>query len=223
MPRHLVHVVDGDAPFRHSVARMLAKCGYAVVEHPDGWSFVGAAEACASGCGLVDVALPDMDGMTLQQILKDRGITMPLVFMTVFMTGPAAAATAETGPADVIGKSFDRRTLLFAINAALLRNGVAEDPELAEFRTRLARLSEREREVLDGIVAGLPTRVIAARLGISPRTVDVHRAKIGVRLRVSGLPTLIRLSLAAGVTGGSNCRTRAPAREQPIHLPRERG
>ncbi|PWC52650.1 response regulator [Azospirillum sp. TSO22-1] len=201
MPEHLVHVVDDDTPFRQSVALMLAECGYAVMEHSDGWSFVRAVQARAVGCGLVDVSLPDLDGIELQQMLKDRGITVPLVFMTDRAAVPTVVRAMKAGAIDFIEKPFERRTLLSAIDAALARYDATEDPELAEFRTRLARLSHREREVLDGIVAGLPTRVIAYRLGISPRTVDAHRAKIGARLHVSGLPNLIRLSLAAGVTG----------------------
>lgn len=201
MPEHLVHVVDDDAPFRRSIALMLAECGFAVMEHPDGWSFVRAVQARAAGCGLVDVSLPDLDGIDLQQMLKDRGITMPLVFMTGRAAVPMVVRAMKAGAIDFIEKPFERRALLSAINAALARCDAPEDPELAEFRTRLAKLSGREREVLNGIVAGMSTRVIACRLGISPRTVDAHRAKIGARLHVSGLPNLIRLSLAAGVTG----------------------
>lgn len=201
MPEQLVHIVDDDAGFRRSAALMLAECGYAVTEHPDGWSFVRAAQGGAPGCALVDVSLPDLDGIELQQMLKDRGITMPLVFMTGRAAVPMVVRAMKAGAVDFIEKPFERRALLSAIDAALARCAAAEDPELAEFRTRLARLSDREREVLNGVVAGMPTRVIAGRLGISPRTVDAHRAKIGARLQVSGLPNLIRLSLAAGVTG----------------------
>jgi two-component system response regulator FixJ len=199
MPKRLVHIVDGDTPFRASVALLLEESGYAVAQHPDGMSFLNAVGNAPSGCALVDVSMPGLDGLALQRVLKERGIDIPLIFMTACARVPMAVRAMKGGAIDFIEKPFELPELLGAINAALARSAAPEDPELAAFREHLADLTDRELEVLRGIVAGLPTKVIAFNLGISPRTVDAHRAKIAARLRVSGVPNLIRLAIAAGV------------------------
>lgn len=200
MPKRLVHIVDDDAPFRASVALLLRESGYAVAEHPDGVRFLDAVGSAPSGCALVDVSMPGLDGLALQRALKERGIAMPLILMTARASVPTAVRAMKDGAIDFIEKPFDLPDLLAAIDAALARCAAPEDPEVAAFRERLADLTDREHEVLGGIVAGLPTKVIAFNLGISPRTVDAHRAKIAARLHVSGVPNLIRLAIAAGVT-----------------------
>ena len=201
MHDRLVHVVDDDAPFRESVALLLTASGYTVAEHPDGMSFLDTVSAAPSGCALVDVSMPGLDGLAIQQTLKERGVAIPVVLMTAQANVPMAVSAMKAGAIDFIEKPFELPDLIAAIEAALALDRTPEDPELAAFRRRVAGLTDREREVLGGIVAGLPTKVIAYNLGISPRTVDAHRARIAARLHVTGVPNLIRLSLAAGVTG----------------------
>ncbi|WP_431855346.1 response regulator transcription factor [Azospirillum sp.] len=191
--------MDDDTPFRESVALLLEADGYAVAEHPDGASFLDAIDSDPSGCALVDVSMPGLDGLALQQVLKERGIAIPLVLMTARASVPLAVRAMKAGAVDFVEKPFEHRTLLSAIDMALARTATPDDPELAVFRERLTDLTNREHEVLQGIVAGLPTKLIAFNLGISPRTVDAHRANIAARLHVSGVPNLIRLAIAAGV------------------------
>lgn len=209
LPAHIlpVHVVDDDAPFRDSLRLMLEACGLAVIDFACGRSFVDHAARAPGGCALVDVNMPDLNGLALQELLNERGLAMPVILMTGQADVPMAVRAMKAGAVDFIEKPFSLDTVLGAIAAAGARSPPAaslpavapDDPALAAFRSRLADLTPREREILEAVVAGSPTKVIAYDLGISPRTVHVHRARVGDKLGVTGLPNLVRLALAAGV------------------------
>ena len=136
-------------------------------------------------------------------MLNARGIGIPLIIMTGRADVPTAVRAMKAGAVDFIEKPFEPVTVFEAIEAAhaRLQPPVPDDPGVAAFRSRLADLTPREREVLEAVVGGNPTKVIAYHLDISPRTVHVHRARIGEKLNVTGLSNLVRLALAAGVTG----------------------
>lgn len=196
-----LHLVDDDAGFRASLATLLRTMGYRVEEYEGGRAFAAAAAGAAPGCALVDVCMPDLDGVTLLEDLAMQAIAMPVIILTGNATVPMAVQAMKAGAVDFLEKPFRPEALRMAVDSALARNGTAAlRTGTADFAGRLATLTPREREVLEGVVAGLPTKVIAYRLGISARTVDVHRARINDKLQVRGLSNLIRAALAAGVT-----------------------
>lgn len=196
-----VHIVDDDPPFRDSVRVMLEVSGYDVIEYDDGQAFAEQAAHAAPGCALVDVNMPGMDGIALQERLNDRGIAIPVIVMTGHADVAMAVRAMKAGAVDFVEKPFTLPDLIKAISAALARRGVVptEDGAVAAFRDRLAGLTGREREILESVVAGNPTKVIAYDLAISARTVDAHRLRIGDKLGVTGLSNLVRLAIAAGV------------------------
>ena len=202
MPERLVQIVDDDGAFRDSLRLMLEVHGYAVAEFASGREFVDALESAPGGCALVDVNMPELDGLALQELLNSRGIAIPVIIMTGAADVPTAVRAMKAGAVDFIEKPFELSTVLTAIDSALGRvvaPAAADDPRLAAFRIRLDDLTPREREILETVVGGNPTKVIAYELDISPRTVHVHRARIGDKLGVTGLSNLVRLALAAGV------------------------
>jgi two-component system response regulator FixJ len=137
--------------------------------------------------------------------MKRRGIGVPVIIMTGNADVPKAVRAMKDGAVDFIEKPLVLGTLLAAIETAQARQASAsapDDPQLASFRARLPDLTGREREILEAVVGGQPTKTIAQRLGISPRTVDAHRARISDKLGVVGLSTLVRLALSAGIAGG---------------------
>ena len=200
---HIIHVVDDDGPFRESLGMMLGAHGFVVREFESGRAFVDAMEQAPDGCALVDVNMPELDGLALQEHLNSHGIGIPVIVMTGVADVPTAVRAMKAGAVDFIEKPFEITTLLTAIATAFARLGTpaGDDPQVAAFRTRLAGLTPREREILEAVVGGNPSKVIAYDLDISPRTVHVHRARIGDKLGVTGLSNLVRLSLAAGVIG----------------------
>ena len=203
MPDLRVHIVDDDAPFRDALRTLLEAKGWPVREFASGRAFIEHVDRNAEGCALVDVNMPELDGLALQEMLNARGIGIPLIIMTGRADVPMAVRAMKAGAVDFIEKPFETATVLSALDAARsrLRPAVFDDPRIASFRARLSALTPREREVLEAVVAGNPTKVIAYQLDISPRTVHVHRARIGEKLEVTGLSNLVRLALAAGVSG----------------------
>ena len=205
MVDRLVHIVDDDEPFRDSLRLMLEAHGFRVAEFASGRAFADTVEDVASGCALVDVNMPELDGLALQEHLNDRGIAIPVIVMTGVADVPTAVRAMKAGAVDFIEKPFELATVLEAIGTALGRipAPATDDPHVTAFRARLGDLTPREREILEAVVAGNPTKVIAYDLDISPRTVHVHRARISDKLGVTGLSNLVRLALAAGVSGRS--------------------
>ncbi len=203
-----IHVIDDDATFRASLRAMLETNGFVVIEYGDGDAFLEAITPSPQGCALIDVRMPGMDGFALQRHLHDQGIEIPVIVITGAADIPTAVRAMKAGAVDFLEKPFHPSALIDAIKSAHSRstNQAGSEPEIAAFRARLAQLTEREREILEGIVAGLPFKIIAHRLGISPRTVEVHRAHIGEKLGVSGLSNLVRFALAASVVSGPKWR-----------------
>lgn len=195
---HVIHVIDDDAAVRDALCFALAAAGLPVRAHASATRFLAEAAGLA-GCVLTDVRMPDMDGLDLQRRLLALGARLPVVIMTGQADIPLAVRAMKEGAVDFLEKPPDEARLLAAVRAALAESHrrVAALTASADAATRLAALTAREREVLDLLVAGLSNKAIANELGASPRTIEVHRARILEKLHVNSLPDLVRLALAA--------------------------
>ena len=195
----MVYVVDDDASIRDSLALMLGLGGYATRLFADAESFLVAFDPAWSGCVVADLRLPGMSGVGLQSRVRSRGSTIPFVIITAHGDVPAARAAFRAQAVDFIEKPFDEAQLRAAIDTAFAlerRRIDAAQMRRADLE-KLARLTEREREVLDQAVKGLHAKEIAAVLGISPRTVEVHRTRIMEKLEVRNIAELVRFAVAA--------------------------
>lgn len=199
--RKLVHIVDDEEAIRRSASFMLKTSGYAVETWPTGAAFLREVRHAAEGCILLDVRMPEMDGLEVQQALLDRGVTMPVIVLTGHADVSIAVRAMKAGAVDFLEKPFEKAVLIAAIETAFGRLAVADGAaaRATEAEVILAVLTPREREVLDGLAQGLPNKTIAYDLGISPRTVEVHRANLMAKLDVRSLSDALRLAFAAGL------------------------
>jgi two-component system response regulator FixJ len=149
--------------------------------------------------------MPELDGLALQRRLNELGSRLPVIVMTGHGDVPIAVEALKAGAADFLEKPFDDTQLLAAVSSALATSKRERDEvaALAAITARLASLTPREREVLDRLVAGQPNKTIAYDLGSSPRTVEVHRARVMEKMHARSLPELVRMTIAAGRTGGT--------------------
>lgn len=196
----VVHVIDDDVGVRQSLAFLLSTAGLAVRVHESAVAFLAALPNAQDGCIVTDVRMPDMDGLELQRRLRANKIGLPVIVMTGHGDVALAVEAMKAGAVDFIEKPFDDEVLIAAIRSALARHARSAENEgrRAEVRGRLDLLSEREREVLDGLVAGKPNKIIAYDLGISARTVEVYRANVMTKMRADSLSELVRMVLLDG-------------------------
>jgi two-component system, LuxR family, response regulator FixJ len=196
----VIHLIDDDEAVRRALAFLLGTAGLAVRVYESGQSFLDGLDTAQAGCIVSDVRMPGIDGLELQKRLKQRGVTMPVIIMTGHADVPLAVAAMKSGAVDFIEKPFPDAVLLTAIGNALEKQGrqAASSSEAGEVRTRLASLTPREKQVLDGLLAGHPNKTIAYDLGLSPRTVEVHRANVMTKMAASSLPELVRMVIRAG-------------------------
>jgi two-component system, LuxR family, response regulator FixJ len=201
MAASLVHVVDDDPAMRDSLAFLLETAGFEVVLYDGGASLLESLATPARGCVLTDIRMPGIDGLELLRRLRSTGSRLPFVMMTGHGDVPLAVSAMKLGACDFIEKPFDDETLLQALHAALGTTGVPEvaDPTLQAFVRRVATLSERERQVLDRLVAGATSKEIGRALAISPRTVEIYRAKLMAKTQVGSLQELVRSAVLAGL------------------------
>ncbi len=199
-----VHVVDDDAAVRRSLERLLHSASHACVSYPTPAAFLDAVRELPGGCILLDVRMPDMDGLELQDRLIQLGVTLPVIVMTGQGDVQTAVRAMKAGAVDFIEKPFDDEALLGAIEVALARVG-RPDQTLAstEAAQRIAALSPLERQVLDALVSGRSNKQIAFDLGLSVRTVEVHRARMMERLGARQLAEAIRLAVMAQLASGT--------------------
>jgi two-component system, LuxR family, response regulator FixJ len=197
----LVYVVDDDEAVRESLSALLEANSYTVRTFELARDFLGAAPTLRPGCLVADIRMPEMDGLQLQRELTARAFKFPLIVITGHGDVPLAVRAMKVGAIDFIEKPFAAAAMVASVNAALARLATAtrEDPLAATALSRLALLSRREREVLQGLLAGLPNKSIACDLAISPRTVEIHRARVMDKMGARSLSELIRVSLAAGL------------------------
>lgn len=196
-----VYLVDDDEAIRRSASFMLRASGYAVTTFASGTEFLEAAEGLAAGCVLLDVRMPDVSGLDVQQSLRQKGIAYPVVVMTGHGDVTVAVQAMKGGAIDFIEKPFDKTTLIEALDDGFTRLGQASTTlsRREEAQARLRVLTPRELEVLEGLVRGYPNKTIAYDLGISPRTVEVHRANLMQKLDVASLSEALRVAFAAGL------------------------
>ena len=195
----LVHVVDDDEAVRDSLSLLLEAAGLSVRTYDSATAFLKALPNLAAGCVLTDVRMPGLDGLELQRRLTELGIRLPVIVMTGHGDVPIAVEALKAGAADFLEKPFDDAQLLAAVSGALATSQRRREEEAATagIAKRLASLTPREREVLDKLVAGQPNKTIAYDLGSSPRTVEVHRARVMEKMGVRSLPELVRMTIAA--------------------------
>ncbi len=201
MTGSLVHVVDDDPAMRDSVAFLLDAAGFEARLYEAGTELLERLPKPATGCVLTDIRMPGIDGLELLRRLREGGQSLPVVMMTGHGDVPLAVEAMKLGACDFIEKPFDDEALLQALRSALERGGPAEpaDPTLREFVRRVGTLSERERQVLDHLVAGGTSKEIGRALDISPRTVEIYRAKLMAKTRAENLQELVRWAVLAGM------------------------
>lgn len=199
MSSKLVHLIDDDEDVRRAIAFLLGTAGLAVRVHENADAFL-AQDAPDPGVIVSDVRMPGTDGLGLLRKLVERGLDMPVVIMTGHADVPLAVEAMKAGAVDFIEKPFTDAVLLAAVEVALSRTATAnrDGAAVMEVRARLARLTPREREVLAGLVAGHPNKTIAYDLGLSARTVEVHRANVMTKMEAPSLSVLVRQALQAG-------------------------
>ena len=196
-----IFIVDDDEGVVDSLIALFEAHGFDASGFSSGTAFLGRCEADASGCILIDVHMPDMDGLTLQREVAWRWPGLVIVVMTGAADVAIAVRAMKAGALDFIEKPIDETVLLDTVREAFARSREAASAasEASDILQRLALLSMRERDVLDGLVAGLPNKTIAYDLSISARTVEIYRARLMKKMQAKSLPELVRLAVSAGV------------------------
>ncbi len=195
----VVHVIDDDEAMRDSIAFLLETADLTARGYESAVAFLSALPDIAPGCIVTDVRMPEMSGIELVKRLNESGVVHPIIMITGHADVPLAVEAMKAGVADFIEKPFDDEVLLQAIRQAMAR-GADRQAEQAAREGVLARidsLSGRERDVLDGLVAGHGNKVIAFDLGISPRTVEIYRANLMTKMGAASLSELVRMTLLA--------------------------
>ena len=197
--QRIIYLVDDDDAVRRSVGFMLKTSGHRVIAYESGADLLKTAAQLGDGCILLDIRMPGMDGLEVQQALQDRGVGLPVIIMTGHGDVGLAVRAMKAGAVDFIEKPFDKTTLLACIDEGFRRlsRKEATSDRRKEAQVRLQALTPREREVLDGLAEGLPNKTIAFDLGISPRTVEIHRANLMTKLAVRSLSEALRIAFAA--------------------------
>lgn len=193
-----VHVVEDDRPMRESLVELLEEAGYDVRAYVRAEELLARGAALEPGCIVSDVRMPGMDGLTLLRRLRESGSALPLMLITGHGDVRMAVTAMKAGAVDFLEKPFDADALLEAVEAALRHRTTGIRPEDAETaRQAFQKLTSRELEVFEHLVAGASNKQIAAQLGISPRTVEFHRAHIMEKMQAKGVPDLVRFWLTS--------------------------
>jgi two-component system response regulator FixJ len=199
--KSIIHIVDDEESVRTSLATLLEIHGFSTRVYKSGIEFLSRIDPAAPGCALVDLRMPGLDGLGLLQKMADSNIKVPVVMMTGFGEVATAVKAMKAGAADFLEKPLDQTELLTILNRLLSDSELTTELEArkAQAQGRLARLTERERNVFDGLVVGKTNKGIALDLGISPRTVEIHRARVMEKLEAGTLSDLVRLALTLGI------------------------
>jgi two-component system response regulator FixJ len=197
----IVHVVDDDEAMRDSMAFLLRAENFQVKTYADAADFLNALPQIDTGCIVTDVRMPGMSGIELLQRLRELKVSLPVIVVSGHGDVPLAVEAMKTGALDFIEKPFDDEVFLHAVRMALSTHAVDSQREAqkATINSRLESLSNREREVLEGLVAGHPNKTIAFDLGISPRTVEIYRANVMEKMQAKSLSELVRMALVGGL------------------------
>jgi two-component system response regulator FixJ len=195
-----VYVVDDDQAVLSALSLLLMAEGYAVRAHESARKFLDMIQQDNCGCLVTDVRMPGMSGLDLLAEMKERRVSMPVIVITAHGDIPLAIAAMKRGATHFFEKPFDNDALLDSIRAALARREESEpahDAEIQMIKERFATLSKREKDVLAGLLNGQPNKKIAYELGISARTVEVHRANMMKKTQATSLAELVRMALIA--------------------------
>jgi two-component system, LuxR family, response regulator FixJ len=198
-----VHVIDDDEALRDSLTFLLRTAGLDVRSYPSATAFLEALPEANLSCVITDVRMPGMSGIDLLRRLRERKISVPVIVITGHGDIPLAVEAMRIGAVDFLEKPFDDEVLIASVKTALRqKEGEAKrHGERAEIEGRLAALSNRERDVLGGLVAGRANKQIAFDLGISPRTVEIYRANLMSKVQAGSLSDLVRMALIAEIVG----------------------
>lgn len=193
----LVHVVDDDVAVRDSIAFLLDTDGIASRTYDSAAALLARSAQLEPGCIVTDVRMPEINGLEMVRRLRERGVLLPVIVITGHADVPLAIEAMHAGVADFIEKPFDDEALLSSVRSALVIGAEVRDQvaQASDIITRLDSLSARERQVLDGLVAGHANKVIAYDLDISPRTVEVYRANVMTKMQARSLSELVRMTL----------------------------
>jgi two-component system, LuxR family, response regulator FixJ len=195
------HVIDDDEAVRDSMEFLLRSARLTVRTYDSAVTFLEVAPTIGSGCIITDVRMPGVSGIDLLRRLKEMEIGLPVIVITGHGDVPLAVEAMKFGAVDFLEKPFDDDVLLASVRSALnwSEASAALESERADVRARIATLTHRERDVLEGLVAGHPNKIIAFDLKISPRTVEIYRANVMTKMKAGSLSGLVRMALAAGV------------------------
>jgi two-component system, LuxR family, response regulator FixJ len=201
----VVHIVDDEEAVRNSLAFLLSNSGFAVRTHQSATAFLGQAVSVRNGCLVTDLRMPDMTGVDLLKRLREADALLPAIVITGHGDVQMAVEAMKHGALDFIEKPFSDDVLIASITRAveMAASQLGSDAASEIVRDRLASLSERERQVLNGVVAGQPNKTIAFELGISPRTVEVYRAGLMAKMQARSLPELVRMVMGIDLESGA--------------------
>jgi two-component system response regulator FixJ len=199
--RRTLHIVDDDDDVRESAALLLEASGYSVTPYASGVEFLEKLDATVPACVLLDIHMPQMDGLEVQRHLVERGVTFPVIVLTGQGDISIAVQAMKNGAFEFLEKPYLNEVLLEAVRDAFVKLGsTTEDRAVtAQAKASVAKLTGRETEVMRGLLAGLPNKLIAYELDISVRTVEIYRANVMDKLDARSLSTAVRIALAAGV------------------------
>lgn len=213
----VVFIVDDDDAVRDSLSVLLECAGFCVESFASPSEFLSSGAAGRPGCLLTDVRMPEMTGIDLQERLIREGRSLPVIVMTGHADVPLAVRAMKAGAVDFVEKPFNDVSLIESVQAALARNAPVQPPSAApaappdptpsaspEVLNRIGALTPRERDVLALLVEGKSNKVIAYELSISPRTVEIHRARVMEKMQADSLPSLVRMAIAAGIAAASS-------------------
>lgn len=200
----IVYVVDDDAAVRDSLCALLEASGFSVVPFNSGNDFLDQLDDVKNGCLITDVRMPGLSGLEVHQELIKRDIALPVIIISGHGDLPMAVKAMKAGAVDFIEKPFDAASLAESVSNAMNKSAASQqaENEVAEISERLERLTARERQVLDELVVGNLNKVIAFNLNISPRTVEIHRARAMEKMQARNLAHLVRLAITVGAING---------------------
>lgn len=205
MPEPLIHIIDDDDAARDSLQFLLRAARLQVQTHESAVDFLKVLPGLEVGCIITDVRMPELSGIDLLRRLKEMEMPVPVIVITGHADVPLAVEAMKFGAVDFLEKPFDDDALVASVRSALggWQKESQREAEKKDFQQRYESLSSRERDVLGGLVAGKPNKIIAYDLGISPRTVEIYRANVMTKMKAASLSELVRMALIAGLAGAS--------------------
>lgn len=195
-----VHIVDDDDAARDSLKFLLTSAGFSAVTYDSAASFLSLMPGAAKGCVITDVRMPDIDGIALLRKIKEQPKSLPVIVITGHGDVPLAVEAMKIGALDFLEKPYDDEQMIAAVKRALQiqEHIITSESDRLEIEQRIQSLTAREQQVLQGLIAGKPNKVIAFDLSISPRTVEIYRANVMTKMGVKSLSELVRMALTAG-------------------------